>query len=171
MAQTRTHHRQTSWIVDWIGRLSENVWWHANISDILFDQKSPAHREMGFPRWYGHTHTHKRHRDTLTRPRWPSQWKYLFLWMGKLRNRTIMCVASDTTLTRPWKSQQCKMHSSGPWPCKLLLSALLLAMNSVCKSWPWAASAPPLCLTDYIVLSTTVQKRRNSTMEDFILNA
>ena len=37
---------------------------HANISDMLFNQKSPVHREMGFPRW--HTQTTSGHCDLET---------------------------------------------------------------------------------------------------------
>ena len=31
--------------------------WQANIGDMPLDQKSPVHREVGFPRWHGHPHT------------------------------------------------------------------------------------------------------------------
>ena len=34
---------------------------YANISDTLFDQKSPVHREAGFLRWHTHTDRHKTH--------------------------------------------------------------------------------------------------------------
>ena len=34
------------------------MWWQANISNRLFDQKSPVHREVGFPR--GHKQTDRR---------------------------------------------------------------------------------------------------------------
>ena len=31
------------------------VWMYDNISNTLFDQKSPVHREVGFPRWHTQT--------------------------------------------------------------------------------------------------------------------
>ena len=40
------------------------VWRPANISDMPFNQKSPVHREVGFPRWHNN-------RRTLQLTDWP----------------------------------------------------------------------------------------------------
>ena len=50
-----------------IQQKSKNIQRYANISNTLFNQNTPVHREAGFPRWHTQTHTTDGHRNLETK--------------------------------------------------------------------------------------------------------